>query len=198
LKTSSGGGGDGGGGTVGNTPPVTTQFGSNLSGNTLNLTGVATDPDADVRQAQITLFDGKGNSVAPSSTTEVDFGTTTQSNFTLRVNNMSGYPTAKQVRLVFIDSRGNQSSAVTADFSQAESGGATINKSIFDASGPVLTLKGSGFVLGATELEINGTMVTPSKIKVKGEGAKRCKSCTYTNEWEIFKYLRAQLLNFNR
>jgi hypothetical protein len=102
----------------------------------------------------------------------VNFGTTTQSNFILRINNMSAYPTAKQVKLIFIDSRGNQSNAVTADFSQAEPGGATINKGSFDSSGPVLALKGSGFASGATELEINGTLVTPSKIKVKGEGAK--------------------------
>jgi hypothetical protein len=171
LKTSSGGGG-GGGGTVGNTPPSASQLVSNLSGNTLNLTGVASDPDADVRQAQITLFDSKGNAVAPSSTTDVNFGNTTQSNFTLRMNNMSVYPTAKQVKLIFIDSRGNQSNAVTGDFGQAEAGGATINKGSFDSSGPVLSLKGSGFVSGATEIEVNGTLVTPSKIKVKGEGAK--------------------------
>jgi hypothetical protein len=168
LKNSS----SGGGGTIGNTPPTASQFVAGLVGNTLNLTGVATDPDADVRQAQMTLFDAKGNAVAPSSTTDINFGTTTQSNFTLRANNMSAYPTARQVKLVFIDSRSNQSNAVTADFSLAESGGATINKGAFDSSGPVLSLKGSGFASGATELEVNGLIVSPSKIKVKGEGAK--------------------------
>lgn len=170
--TSSSGGGDSGGGTVGNTPPSTTQFVASLGGNTLNLTGVALDPDADVRQAQMTMYDGKGNAVAPSLTTDVNFGTTTQSSFILRVNNMSAYPTAKQVKLVFVDSRANQSNPAAADFSLAESGGAQITKGSFDSSASVLALKGSGFVSGATELEINGTMVTPAKIKVKGEGAK--------------------------
>ncbi|MEW6128354.1 MAG: NF038122 family metalloprotease [Acidobacteriota bacterium] len=173
LKASSGGGGGGGGtggGGTGNTPPSTSQFSVALIGETLTLTGTAIDPDADVRQAQITLLDKNSAAIGLPLVADVSFGTSTQSAFDLRVTNMGSYATAMQAKLVFVDARGNQSTAVTGDFSRAETGGATINKGIFD--GTALVLKGSGYVTGGTELEINGVLVSVAKIKIKGGGVK--------------------------
>ncbi|MEW6128353.1 MAG: NF038122 family metalloprotease [Acidobacteriota bacterium] len=53
----------------------------------------------------------------------------------------------------------------------AQTVGATINKTTFFPEDPSLSIKGSGFGT-PIEIEINGVIVTPSRIKVKGAGAK--------------------------
>jgi hypothetical protein len=176
LKSTAGGGSGGsgggsGGGTGLGTPPNTSQFFASLNGDVLTLTGLATDSDGDVRQAQLTLLNSANAAVNSGSPVDVNFGISTQTNFTLGFSNMGAFPTATQVSFVFIDSKGNRSQAATYDFSRADAGGANIARSSFESSEGVLTLKGTRFVTGM-QIEINGVTVTPTKVKVKGEGAK--------------------------
>jgi hypothetical protein len=159
----SGGGGNG-------TAPSTSQFAARLDGDILTLTGVAIDPDGDIKQGQIALLDKSDSVLGTSQVFDVNFGTSLQVNFNLRFTNLSGSPTATQVRLNLFDARNNISAPVTADFSQADDGGSTIKKGSFD--GEVVVLKGSGFVTEGTDIEVNGVIVAPQKIKAKGSGAK--------------------------
>jgi hypothetical protein len=172
LKSTAGGGG-GGGGTGGGlgTAPSTSQFAASLNGDIVTLTGVAVDTDGDVKQAQVTLLNAANGVVTTGQPFDVNFGVSTSTVFDLRLSNMNAFPTAMQITLVFIDSKGNQSQAVTADFSRADAGGATLTRGLFDTSEGVLTLKGSGFAVGM-QIEINGVTVTPTKVKIKGGGAK--------------------------
>ncbi|MBI3649983.1 MAG: hypothetical protein HY231_02915 [Acidobacteria bacterium] len=166
-----GGGGGGGGDTGAGTAPSTSQFAASLNGDVLALTGVAADNEGDVRQAQITLLNSANAVVNTGAPFDVNFGVSTQSSFTLNFSNLSAYPTAMQVSLVFIDSKGNRSQAVSADFSKADTGGANLMRATFETSEGVLTLKGTGFVVGM-QIEINGVTVTASKVKIKSGGAK--------------------------
>ena len=160
----SGGGGSG-------TPPSTSQFAARLDGDILTLSGVATDPDGDIKQGQISLLDKSEGVVSTSQLFDVNFGTSIQVNFNLRFSSLSSFPTATQVRLNLFDARNNTSAPVTADFSQAEDGGATIKKGSFD--GETIALKGSGFVTEGTDIEVNGVIVAPQKIKAKGSGGAK-------------------------
>ncbi len=175
LKTTSGGGGGGGGGggTGGGpgTPPSTSQFAASLNGDVLSLTGLALDSDGDVKQAQVSLLNAANATVTNGSPVDVNFGISTQSNFTLQFSNMGAFPTVTQVNLVFIDSKGNRSQAVTADFSKADTGGASLSRGSFESSEGILSLKGIGFDT-FMKIEINGQLVTPTKIKIKGGGVK--------------------------
>jgi hypothetical protein len=177
LKTTSGGGGDGGGGGGGGTggglgtPPSTSQFSASLNGDVLTLTGLAADGDGDIRQAQASLLDAANTVVSNGSPVETNFGVSTQTNFNLQFSNLGAFPTVTQVSLVFIDSKGNRGQAVTADFSKADTGGASVARATFDSSGGVLTLKGIGFDT-FMKIEVNGQLVTPAKIKIKGGGVK--------------------------
>ena len=170
LKSGSGGGGGGGGGgTTGNSPPSTSQFSAGLDGDILTVTGIAADVDGDMVQGQASLLDQAGNVLSQGSPMALDFGISTQRNFTIQFSNMRNFPSAMQVRFFITDSRGNQSAAITADFSRADAGGVTLNKSIYDSES--LVLKGSDMLPGL-QVEINGVLVTPQKLKVKASGAK--------------------------
>jgi hypothetical protein len=175
LKTTSGGGGTGGGGggTGGGsgTAPSASQVVASLTGNVLTITGLASDSDGDVKQVEASLLDAANAVVSNGSPVNVNFGTSTQSNFNLQYANMGAFPTITQVSLVFIDSKGNRSQAAKADFSKADTGGASLARGSFESSEGVLTLKGIGFDT-FMQIEVNGQTVRPSKIKIKGGGVK--------------------------
>ncbi len=160
--------GGGGGGT--GTAPSTSQMTARLDGDSLTITGIATDPDGDIKQGQIALLDKSDTFIVSSQVFDVNFGTSISFNFTLRFTNFSNFPTATKVRLNLFDGRNNSSAPVIADFGQTEPGGATIRKGSYD--GFTIALKGSDFVSGSTQIEVNGVIVTPPKIKVKGSGGK--------------------------
>jgi hypothetical protein len=176
LKTTAGGGGGtgGGGGSTGGglgTAPSASQVAASLTGDVLTITGLALDSDGDVKQVEASLLDAANAVVSNGSPVNVNFGTSTQSNFNLQYATMGAFPTATQVSVVFIDSKGNRSQAVKADFSKADTGGASLARGAFESSEGVLTLKGIGFDT-FMQLEINGQTVRPSKIKIKGGGVK--------------------------
>ena len=171
LKAGSGGGGSGGGGggTGGNNPPSTSQLNAVLDGDVLTITGIVADTDGDIRQGNASLLDKADNVLSEGTPITMDFGISTQSTFTVRYTSMRNFPSAMKVRFAFTDARGNQSTPVTADFSRADSEGVTINKAVFDTD--ALVIKGVNLVSGL-QVEINGVLVNPLKIKVKGTGAK--------------------------
>ncbi|HYV04557.1 MAG TPA: hypothetical protein VFB82_08230, partial [Blastocatellia bacterium] len=71
----------------------------------------------------------------------------------------------------FIDSKGNRSSAATADFSTADPGGPAVNNASY--TGSKLTIKGASLG-GQLQIEINGKVVAAGfsagerKLKIKG------------------------------
>jgi len=158
------------GGSTGGDPPASiTALSANLQGNTLSITGSATDPDGDITQADITLLDGAGNTAGDTGLFTANFGTSTTSNFILNVNNMQSFPSAVKASLVLTDSKANKSTPITVDFSQADPNGPQITTASFDPSG-LMSVKGNGF---STPIQLESNGVTLSvHIKIKGGGSK--------------------------
>ena len=159
----------------GSNSPVINSLKGELDGDNLILTGVASDPDGDIVQAQSNLLDGSGEVVGQTAPFPVNFGTSTSTNFTLTVSNMSAIPAAVMATVVLIDRPGNHSAPQTADFSQGDSGGPTV--SAVSYNGNKLNIKGAGFSAQVL-IEINGLVVgiyqssTERKIKVKGNPSR--------------------------
>jgi hypothetical protein len=88
---------------------------------------------------------------------------------------LNAVPAAMLASLSLFDSRGNRSTAATADFSGRDSGGPTV--SIASYTGSKLVIKGSGFA-SQLLIEINGQVVailqSPNsrKLKLKRDPAR--------------------------
>lgn len=157
-------------------PPVINTLAARLDGDSLNLTGTATDADGNISRALVSVLNDAGTELAASQEIPVDFGTTQSVNVALTLNglNQTFVLSGVQARLVLIDTQGNRSAASTANFTQADSGGATLGKVSFNPDSG-MTFKGSGFAT-PTEVEINGVIVTPPlNAKVKGSSGKKIK-----------------------
>lgn len=156
----------------GGAAPALGSLVGNLFGDVLTLTGTVTDAQGDITQAQTTLLDESGNILRQDAAFAVNPGGQTTFNFDLEVNGLANVPAATRCRLVFIDGQGNNSNAVTADFSEADSGGPTIKSASF--SGSSMTVKGKSFN-GLVQLEINGVIVgtkdnsSKKKLKINGD-----------------------------
>ena len=139
-----------------------------------NFTGNVADPDGDIVQLQSSLLNGANQVLITSPLLAAPFGSATTVNFSLSISGMGAFPSATQGTLQFIDLQSNRSSTVTADFSQADSGGPTIKTA--SLSGSKFTIKGTR-LSGALIIEINGVDVTTvdvssdKKAKVKGVAA---------------------------
>ncbi len=159
YRVKQGGGGD---------PPTIGSLSGNLVGDRLTLMGSANDVQGDFSQAQVTLLDANNSTVRQD--TPVTFNPTGSAvSINIVVTGLISAPTAFKASLVLIDGAGNRSVAAVADFSQADTGGATIRKAIVNSDSMVL--KGDGFV-GPAQIEVNGLIISPPNIKVKGSGAK--------------------------
>jgi hypothetical protein len=169
VKATVSGGGGGGGG---NSSPVINTLQADLKGDDLLLTGLATDPDGDMAQAQSTLFDGSGQVVGQTSPFNVNFGNSTSINFTLTISNLNTLPAAVKASVILIDRRGNRSAPVVADFGRADAGGPTLTSASYNGS--KLVIKGADFSAQVL-VEINGQVIgifpsaTDRKAKVKGD-----------------------------
>ena len=161
----------GGGGGGAGSRPVISNLAASLVGNTLTFTGSVADPDGDMTQAQSTLLNGTNQVIATSPLLTLTFGSATSVNFTLNISGLAAFPSAVMGTLAFIDSQGNRSTTVTADFSQADAGGPTIKNATL--SGSKMVIKGTRLA-GSLIIEINGVDVTTvdvgsdTKAKVKG------------------------------
>jgi hypothetical protein len=159
------GGSTGGGGST-----VITALSGSLQGNTLTMTGTATNPNGNIAQADITLLDGAGHTAGDTGLFSSNFGSATTSSFTLTVTNMQNFPSAVRASLVLADSQGGKSAPFVADFSQADPGGPQITTASFDSAGGLMTVRGNGFA-SPIALESNGVLVN-IRIKIKGGGTK--------------------------
>jgi hypothetical protein len=157
-------GGGGGGGTA---PAVANLVGS-LNGDVLTLAGSATDPDGDIVQGQSTLLNADNQVIATSNVFNITFGSQTSGTFSVDLDDLNLFPTALKATLVLIDGQGNRSPSMTADFSQADSGGPTIKK--VSISGSKLVIKGKDLA-GSLTIEINGVDVTTVNVS----GNKKAK-----------------------
>jgi hypothetical protein len=142
----------------GNNRPAVSTLKADLNGDVLSVAGSGTDADGDVMQAQATFLDVGGRSLAQTSPFPMDFGVTTTLAIKLGFPGMNARPEATAISLVLIDSRGNRSAPVTADFSAADPGGAKLSSASY--SGGVLKLKGKR-LSSDMQVEINGVLVAP-------------------------------------
>jgi hypothetical protein len=158
-------------GTGGGAPPAVTALKADLFGNTLTLTGTATDTQNPMTLADVAIMDGTGKIVGDTSPFVFAFGAS-PSSFAISLTHMENYPSGITASLIVIDSGGGHSTAVTATFGNADSGGPQINSVSFDDVGGLMLIKGDGFT-GQLQLEINGLIVAPpARIKIKGGGSK--------------------------
>jgi hypothetical protein len=154
---------------IGNHPPSISALEAHLEGDKLRLAGTATDPDADVVQAQVQLLDGRNQVVASFAPFAVDIGIVSSINFELQVNGLSQFPDAIKVTLFLIDSHGNRSAPFSADFSEADPGGPALSNVI--SKKDRLVIKGKRFS-PTLQLEINGAVFVPTSISINETGTK--------------------------
>jgi hypothetical protein len=83
---------------------------------------------------------------------------------------MGGFPDATQVSTVLIDSRGNRSTPVAADFSGGDPGSVKLGDASYD--GKRLLIRGKRLTMDA-QVEINGVIVAPPEsVNVTTNGKK--------------------------
>jgi hypothetical protein len=156
--------------------PVVTQLSASLNGDVLSISGAASDSGGPfslgvITQAQAQILDGSGGVLMTPPVQAINSGRAAAFNFSLTIAGLDQLPTAIKVSVVALDTTSAQSSAVVADFSQADAGGPQIRRATFDGVGTLL-IKGSDFS-NPTQLEVNGVVVAPPAfLKVKPSGAK--------------------------
>ena len=155
---------------VGNNSPAITTLAADLNGDVLTLTGRAADADGDVVQVEAKFLNQKGNLVAQTAPFAGDFGITNTIALRLRFTGMGGLAAATQISVVLIDSHGNRSPSVTADFSGGDPGAAKVIEASYDGSR--LLIRGKRLT-GDAQVEINGVIVAPPEsVTVAPTGKK--------------------------
>ncbi|MEK6325650.1 MAG: NF038122 family metalloprotease [Acidobacteriota bacterium] len=154
----------------GNNRPAIGALAADLNGEVLTVTGAASDIDGDVVQAEAQFLDQKGRPVAHSAPFSTDFGIISTLALRLRFTDMGGPADATQISLVLIDSRGNRSPAVTADFSGGDPGAPKVTAAFYQ--GGSLIVKGKRMT-GAVQVEVNGVIVSPPASAVVAASGKK-------------------------
>lgn len=142
----------------------------NLDGDVLTLTGVVSDAQGDITQAQVTLLATNGNILRQDAPVPVNFGDAITASFNIAVEGLIDVPAATVAQIVFRDGDGNSSNAVTVDFGKADEGGPSLKK--VNLNGSKLIIKGSG-LKGQILVEVNGIAIasgnnTKNKLKLPG------------------------------
>lgn len=150
----------------GNEPPALRSLQARLEGDTLTLTGTATDPDRDISQARVNILDGANAPLGATRIVPVTAGA--GDNFSLSLDGLNQLPAGVRASVALLDSRGNQSGLLVADFSLADPGGPTLSNVTY--SGTKMVIKGNG-LSGELQLEINGQVVRT----INGTGSKKLK-----------------------
>jgi hypothetical protein len=144
---------------IGNSDPALKTLAGDLSGDVLTLSGTLSDLDGDVVQAQLDMLDEKGRVTGQTAPFAVDFGVPTSQFFNFSVHQMSGQPAVTQVRVTLIDTHGNKSKPMVADFSSGDTGGPRLTAASYKAG--TLSVKGKKFG-DQPQIEVNGVLVTPA------------------------------------
>ena len=121
-------------------------------------------------QAQARFLDSKGRSVGETAPFPTDFGLISSIPLRLGFTGMGGLPEAMQISLVLIDSRGNQTPAVIADFSGGDAGSPKITSAFYD--GASLVVKGKRMA-SDIQVEVNGVLVSPPATVVVAASGKK-------------------------
>ncbi len=154
----------------GNNPPAISALAADLNGDVLTVTGAGKDPDGDVVQAEAQFLDQKGHPLGQTAPFPTDVGITTTLALRLQFPGMGGLAGATQISLVLIDSRGNRSAALTADFSGGDPGAPKVTGASYD--GTTLLIRGKRIVSDA-QVEVNGVIVAPpASTSVAATGKK--------------------------
>src|SRR5262249_37413492 len=107
----------------------------------------------------------------------VDFGIPTTQFFNFTVPGLHASPAATQIRLTLIDTNGNKSKAMVADFSGGDTGRPRLTTAVYKQGS--FSLKGKKFG-DQPQIEVNGTVITPpfgfsnltpKKVSMNGEAA---------------------------
>ena len=153
---------------TGNNKPVISSVAGDLNGQVLTLSGSLTDADGDVLQAQVQLLDKKNNVLGQTAPFAIDVGILPSQFFEFEFPNMGNFPEATQVSLTIIDSRGNISNALKADFTAGDTGGPRIKSAAYKTD--KLIIRGKKLKAGV-QIEINGVIINPpSGIKTTKSG----------------------------
>ena len=169
AEVTQGGGGSGGGGGSPSGPPVVSNLSADLEGNVLTVIGTGTDSGASMTQLDITLEDASAHVVNDTGAVATNFGAGATSNFLYQFTNMGSFPSAVQASVVVIDSKGNRSTPVVANFGAGSPGGPAITSVTVNSAGMVI--KGSSFSNGM-QLEVNGILVAPPLVAKNKGGVK--------------------------
>ncbi len=141
------------------TIPSIVSLNARLDGEVLTLTGTANDADTNLSSVQVIYYTKNGSFVGgftnqfPAASTKSAF-----TPFSALVPLPGTVATAAKVSVVLLDSQGNTSAGVTADFSKEDLGGPTITSARLTFQR--LIINGSG-LRGRLQLEVNGKIVTP-------------------------------------
>lgn len=154
----------------GNNRPAINALAADLNGDVLTVTGAAGDADGDVVQVGAQFLDQKGHPVAQVAPFAVDFGITPAMILRFNFTGMGGFPDATQVSLVLIDTRGNRSAAVAADFSAGDPGAPRVVSASYNGS--FLVIRGKKMT-GQLQVEINGVVVSPPAVIDPGSSPKK-------------------------
>jgi hypothetical protein len=145
----------------GNNIPKITSLAADLNSDVLTVNGAAIDADGDVVQVEARFLDSKGAQIAQTAPFPANVGIATSFSVRLRFTGLNGLAAATQVSAILIDSHGNRSGPVTADFSGGDPGAVKLNEASYD-NGRLL-IRGKRLTTDAV-VEINGVIVAPPEV----------------------------------
>jgi hypothetical protein len=134
-----------------------------LQGDVLEISGTARNTLGAIREAEVSLLDADGATVAtlPRRGVSPDGS----GNFVFQVSGLAAHPSALTASVTLYGDQNSASEAAIADFSAGDAGGPSIAS--FKGKAAKLRLNGSGFANGI-QIEINGVLAPlPAGSKVK-------------------------------
>jgi hypothetical protein len=154
----------------GNNIPKINTLTADLNSDVLTVKGSAVDADGDVVQVEAKFLDSKGAQIAQTAPFPANVGIATSFALQLRFTGLNGLAAATKVSAVVIDSRGNRSGPLTADFSGGDPGAVKLNEASYE-NGRLL-IRGKRLTEDA-QVEINGvTVAPPESVSVTPNGKK--------------------------
>jgi hypothetical protein len=154
----------------GNARPAINTLAADLNGDVLTVTGLGADADGDVVEIEAQFLDQRGRSLAQTAPFASEFGITPTLALRIRFTGMGGLAEATQVSVVLIDSRGNRSPAVSADFSGGDPGAVKVSEASYEKNR--LLIKGKRLT-SDVQVEINGVIVAPPEVVSVSANAKK-------------------------
>jgi len=154
----------------GNNIPKINALSADLNSDVLTVSGAAVDADGDVVQVEARFLDSKGAQIAQTAPFPANVGIATSFSLRLRFTGLNGLAAATQVSAVLIDSHGNRSGPMTADFSGGDPGAVKLNEASYE-NGRLL-IRGKRLTPDSV-VEINGVIIAPPEsVSVTINGKK--------------------------